>query len=206
MSQRGELLGANDGELSDAVGERDLEGAVRARLHGAASELERNGAVEILEVLGERCGEGVAERIELGAFDIGFSRECAEQLPRGAATIVSARRVVDARPELIEDRLAKLLRARIERPHDVLMQRPAELHLPFTRMDERYTSSMTTSARERPRLALAGGGAGDGGGDGPFVMTPALRQAIALLQMSRLELIAEIRRELDAQTPQLDVT
>lgn len=64
--------------------------------------------------------------------------------------------------------------------------------------DRATLHGMTTSARERPRLALAGGGAGDGGGDGPFVMTPALRQAIALLRMSRLELIAEIRRELEA--------
>ncbi len=50
---------------------------------------------------------------------------------------------------------------------------------------------MATSARARPRLALAGGS----GGDGPR-MTPELRRAIALLQLSRRELIEEIRREL----------
>ena len=56
---------------------------------------------------------------------------------------------------------------------------------------------MATSARARPRLALAGGF--DGGGGPPsqrLVMTPQLRQAIRLLQLSRLELIEEIRREI----------
>ncbi len=65
---------------------------------------------------------------------------------------------------------------------------------------------MTTSARAKPRLALAaggaGGGGGNGGGGGP-PMTPELRQAIRLLQLSRLELIEEIRKELEAN-PVLD--
>jgi hypothetical protein len=46
-----------------------------------------------------------------------------------------------------------------------------------------------------PRLALAGG-TPPGGGGGGFRMTARLAQAIRLLQLSRLELIAEIRREL----------
>ena len=58
---------------------------------------------------------------------------------------------------------------------------------------------MTTSARTKSRLALAAGGSGGGGGGGGGggrVMTPALLEAIRLLQMSRRELIEEIRREM----------
>jgi Sigma-54 factor, Activator interacting domain (AID) len=50
-----------------------------------------------------------------------------------------------------------------------------------------------------PRVAAAGGappGGGGGGGRSSLVMTPQLRKAIELLQLSRLELIEEIRREL----------
>lgn len=54
---------------------------------------------------------------------------------------------------------------------------------------------MATSARRRPRLALAAGGAGGGGGP---PMTPELREAIRLLRMSRLELIKAIRDDLEA--------
>lgn len=61
---------------------------------------------------------------------------------------------------------------------------------------------MTTSARARPRLALAAGGAGggDGGGSG-LVLTPELRRALALLQMSRRELVAAIRADLEGEPP-----
>ncbi len=50
---------------------------------------------------------------------------------------------------------------------------------------------MTTSARARPRLALAAGGGDGGDGAGPP------RAVIELLQLSRLELLAEIRKELE---------
>jgi hypothetical protein len=55
---------------------------------------------------------------------------------------------------------------------------------------------MATSARSRPRLALAGGFDGGGGGGRRLQMSPQLREAIRLLQLSRRELIEEIRREL----------
>jgi hypothetical protein len=57
---------------------------------------------------------------------------------------------------------------------------------------------MPTSARRHPRLALAGG---SGGGEPPswyLLNSPKLRQALRLLEMSRLEIIEEIRRELEA--------
>jgi len=53
----------------------------------------------------------------------------------------------------------------------------------------------------RPVVAAAGGG--DGGGDRPsdrLLMSPQLREAIRVLQLARLELIAEIRREIDTTT------
>jgi Sigma-54 factor, Activator interacting domain (AID) len=59
---------------------------------------------------------------------------------------------------------------------------------------------MATSARSRPRLALAGGF--DGGGGGGRWMSPELREAIRLLQLSRRELIEEIRKELEADPAQ----
>jgi hypothetical protein len=58
---------------------------------------------------------------------------------------------------------------------------------------------MTTSARAKPRLALAAGGSGGDDGGQHLTMTPQLKEAIRLLQLSRQELIAEIRKELDAQ-------
>lgn len=57
---------------------------------------------------------------------------------------------------------------------------------------------MSTSARRQPRLALAGG---SGGGEPPswqLLNSPKLKQAIRLLERSRIELIEEIRRELEA--------
>lgn len=51
-----------------------------------------------------------------------------------------------------------------------------------------------SSATRAPRLALAGGGGGDGGGRGGG---PTWSRAIELLQRTRLELIEEIRRELE---------
>jgi hypothetical protein len=54
------------------------------------------------------------------------------------------------------------------------------------------------SARRAPRLALAGASGGDGGGSaGDGGGGRGLSRAIELLQRTRLELIEEIRRELE---------
>jgi hypothetical protein len=58
---------------------------------------------------------------------------------------------------------------------------------------------MATSARSRPRLALAAGGSGgDGGGGRHLILDARLRQAIRILELSRRELIEEIRKECEA--------
>lgn len=54
-----------------------------------------------------------------------------------------------------------------------------------------YDREMTSNGR----LAVAAGGGGGGDGGGPLVMTPQLREAIRMLQKSRLELLEEIRKE-----------
>jgi hypothetical protein len=65
---------------------------------------------------------------------------------------------------------------------------------------DEFPPTMPTSARRNPRLALAGGSGGDGGDGGNrqnLVMTPQLKRAIELLQLTRLQLIEEIRKECD---------
>ncbi len=80
------------------------------------------------------------------------------------------------------------------------MRRPA-LDWAHTKRYARIMSAAPTFKPNPPVVAAAAGGSGDGGNrNGGRIMTPELHQAIRLLQLSRLELIAEIRAELEASS------
>jgi hypothetical protein len=54
---------------------------------------------------------------------------------------------------------------------------------------------------EQRGLAVGAGSGGDGGGDDGKPMTPQLRLAIELLRVARMELVEQIRDELDDGSP-----